>query len=107
MVSDVITRYFQLDADRDVDGITDLFTEDAVVVDERNTHHGREEILAWRAGPASRYTYTTEIIGIEAHGTDRYVVTARLNGNFPGATVVLKHDFALSDDRIARLLIAP
>jgi ketosteroid isomerase-like protein len=107
MVSDVITRYFKLDAERDVTGITDLFTDDAVVADERVTHHGREEIRAWRSGPASRYTYTTEIIGIEAHGTDRYVVTARLNGNFPGGTVVLKHDFALADDRIARLLIEP
>ena len=32
MVSDVITRYFQLDADRDVDGVTDLFTEEAVAL---------------------------------------------------------------------------
>jgi ketosteroid isomerase-like protein len=107
MPSDVITRYFLLDAARDVDAITDLFTDDAVVVDERETHRGRDEICAWRTGPASRYDYTTEVIGTEAHGTGRHVVTARLTGNFPGGTVVLKHDFVVVENRIARLLIAP
>ncbi|MDX6639092.1 MAG: hypothetical protein QOF12_103, partial [Solirubrobacteraceae bacterium] len=104
---DVIARYFQLDAELDVDGVTALFTDDAVVADERETHHGKETIRAWRAGPASRYTYTTEILGTESAGTDRHIVTARLNGNFPGGTVVLKHDFTLAGKHIARLVIAP
>jgi len=104
---DVIARYFERDAARDVDGVTALFTGDAVVVDEREAHHGTEAIRAWRAGPASRYTYSTEILGIESTGADRHVVSARLTGNFPGATVVLEHDFTLAGRRIARLVIAP
>jgi hypothetical protein len=104
---DAVVRYFQLDADRDVDGVTALFTDDGVVVDERETHHGREAIRAWRAGPASRYTYTTEILGTERSRDDRHIVTARLTGDFPGATVVLRHDFTLAGHRIARLVIAP
>jgi ketosteroid isomerase-like protein len=103
----VISRYFALDAERDVDGVTALFAADATVVDEHETHHGTAAIRAWRAGPASRYEYTTDVVQIEADGPDRYVVTARLTGNFPGNTVVLKHDFTIAGADIARLLISP
>ena len=103
----VIKRYFDLDADRDVDSIVALFTEDAVVVDEGETRHGTTEIRAWQTGAASAYTYTTEVIGAEALTADRYVVTGRLTGNFPGGTVVLNFDFIVAGDRISRLEIAP
>ena len=91
----------------DVDGVTALFADDATVVDERETHHGRAAIRAWRVGPASRFAYTTEILGNESDDPDRHVVTARLTGNFPGSTVVLRHDFTLAGECIARLVIAP
>ena len=103
----VVARYFELDGERDIDGITALFADDATVVDERETHHGRAAIRGWRSGPASRYEYTTEVLGTESDGPERHVVTARLTGNFPGSTVVLRHDFTLAGDRIARLVIAP
>ena len=86
----VISRYFELDG-----------------TPERETHQGRAAIRAWRLGPASRFAYTTEILGTESDGPDRHVVTARLTGNFPGSTVVLRHDFTLAGERIARLVIAP
>ena len=86
---------------------TALFADDATVVDERETHHGRAAIRAWRVGPASRFAYTTEILRTESDDPDRHVVTARLTGNFPGSTVVLRHDFTLAGERIARLVIAP
>ena len=61
----------------------------------------------WQAGPASKYTYTTEVLGSEAVASDRFVVTGRLRGNFPGGTVDLKWDFTTTGDGIARLVIAP
>jgi hypothetical protein len=86
---DVIVRYFVLDAGRDIEGIVALFTEDATVVDEGITRHGTGEIRARQTGPASKYTYTTEIFGGRAVSADRHVVTGRLTGNFPGATADL------------------
>ena len=106
-VPEVIKSYFDLDADRDIDSITALFADDAVVVDEGETHHGTTAIRAWQTGTASAYTYTTEVIGAEALTADRYVVTGRLTGNFPGGTVVLKFDFTVAGDRLSRLEIAP
>jgi hypothetical protein len=40
-------------------------------------------------------------------GPDRYVVTARLRGNFPGGIADLKWDFTIADGLISELLIAP
>jgi len=103
----LIRRYFELDADRDIDSIVALFSADATVVDEGVTRHGLAEIRAWQVGPASKYTYTTEVLGTVAVTEDRYVVTGRLTGNFPGGTAELKWDFTVAAGRIGRLVIAP
>jgi hypothetical protein len=104
---DVITRYFELDADRDIDSILTLFADDATVVDEGETRRGAAEIRAWQLGPASKYTYTTEVQGVEALSPHRYLVSGRLTGNFPGGTADLKWDFTIADGQITRLVIAP
>ena len=77
---DVISRYFERDADRDIDSILSLFAENATVIDEGEERHGTAEIRTWQTGPASKYTYTTEITGTESLGPNRYLVTGRLTG---------------------------
>jgi ketosteroid isomerase-like protein len=106
-VPDVITRYFEADARRDIDAVVALFSDDAVVVDEGETWRGISEIRAWRQGPASRYQYTTEVFDTERTGEDEYLVTGRLEGNFPGGTAELAWGFTLAGDRIRHLHIAP
>jgi ketosteroid isomerase-like protein len=103
----VVTRYFEADARRDIEAILSLFTDDAVVVDEGQTRRGSAEIRAWQVGPASKYTYTTEVTGFDVTGEDRYRATGRLEGNFPGGTADLKFDFTISGELISRLEIAP
>jgi hypothetical protein len=105
--AEVVRRYFTLDADRNIDAIVALFADDATVVDEGETRHGTMEIRAWQIGLASRYRYTTEVLGTVAVEPDRYVVTGRLTGNFPGGIAELKWDFTLAGGRIRRLVIAP
>ena len=107
VVPDVINRYFEADANGDIDTIVDLFTDDAIVVDEGETRHGPTEIRAWQQGPASKYEYTTTLLGIEQIGDDQYDVTGRLDGNFPGGTVDLRWHFTVARDRISELRIAP
>lgn len=104
---EVVRRYFEHDAKRDIAAIVALFAEDATVVDEGRTRHGTAEIQAWQTGPASTYTYTTEILGSERHGSNRCLVTGRLTGNFPGGIADLRWDFTVAADRISRLVIAP
>ena len=107
VLPDVISRYFQFNADRDIDAIIGLFADDATVVDEQETRHGTDGIRAWLTGAAWKYTYTTEVTETEARGPGRYRVTGRLTGNFPGGTADLKWDFTIADGYITRLVIAP
>jgi ketosteroid isomerase-like protein len=104
---DVISRYFQLEAGRDVDAIVGLFADDATVVDEGATRHGIAEIRNWRTGTVSTYTYTADVTGSEALSPDRYLVSGRLTGNFPGGVADLTWDFAIEHEHITRLVIAP
>jgi hypothetical protein len=104
---DVVSRYFERDRDRDIDSIVSLFSEDATVIDEGEERHGTAEIRAWQTGAASKYTYTTDITRTEVLGPDRYLVSGRLTGNFPGGTADLKWDFTIAGQHITRLVIAP
>jgi hypothetical protein len=90
-----------------LEAIVALFTDDAVVLDERRTWSGREAIRAWQHGPASRYLYTTHLAGVSRTGDGSFRATGRIEGNFPGGTAVLNWDFTLAGDRITRLEIGP
>jgi SnoaL-like domain len=102
-----VDRYFSLEAERDTEAIIGLFADGATVVDEGETRHGKAEIRDWRTGTASRFTYTIEILGTEVVAEDRYLVTGRLDGDFPGGTAVVRFDFTLANGLISRLQIAP
>ena len=101
----VITRYFEADARRDIDAIVALFTGEAVVVDEGQTYQGTAEIRGWQEGAASKYQYTTEVIGTERTGEESTRVTGRLTGNFPGGIAELQWRFTVQGDLICRLEI--
>jgi hypothetical protein len=103
----VIRRYFELDPRSDVELFVELFDAQASLVDEGVTYRGEAEIRTWRTGPAIKYTYTTEVFAAEKPATDRYVVSGRLTGNFPGGTADLRWDFTLTGELISRLVIAP
>ena len=102
-----VKRYFQADAERDIDAIVALFAGDATVIDEGVSRRGPEEIREWQTGPASRYEYRVTITGEERLADDRYRVVARLDGNFPGGTARLNFDFGLDGQLIRSLEIAP
>lgn len=106
-VPDVISRYFDLAARRDVEAIVALFTDDATVIDEGETRRGIDAIRAWQNGPVAKYEYTTTIVDSEALGGDEYRVAVRLQGNFPGGIADLNYDFAVDGNRVSRLRIAP
>jgi ketosteroid isomerase-like protein len=106
-VPEIVSRYFEFDAVRDIDSIVSLFADDATVVDEGETRRGMTEIRAWQTGPASKYTYTTEVTGSEPVTPDRYLVSGRMTGDFPGGSADLKFDFTIASGRISRLVIAP
>jgi hypothetical protein len=100
-----IAAYFQVDA-HEGEAITRCFTEQAVVKDEGRTHSGHSAIRAWKLDASTKYSYTSEPIGLEEKDGG-YVVTSRVTGNFPGSPVDLRFAFRLERGKIAFLEIAP
>ncbi|MBZ5738099.1 nuclear transport factor 2 family protein [Nocardioides mangrovi] len=106
-VHPTITRYFERGGSStpDADGLAELFTDDAVVVDDGTTWTGRDGVRAWKTRTASEFTYATTVTGARADGA-AIVVTGHLVGDFPGGEVDLTYTFTLAGDLIARLEIA-
>lgn len=98
-----IADYFAADA-QDGSAIARCFAADAVVIDEKRTHQGREAITQWKAEASTKYDYTSEPIASAQQG-DLTVVTARVTGNFPGSPVNLRYAFTLAGQEISRLEI--
>lgn len=105
-VPDIINSYFEADARRDTDAIVALFTDDGRVIDEGETWRGSEGIRQWRDGTAARYQYTTQVFDTQTTGKDGYLVTGRLEGNFPGGTADVTWRFTFDGNRISELHIA-
>ncbi|GIM92147.1 nuclear transport factor 2 family protein [Paractinoplanes toevensis] len=88
------------------DAVAGVFAPDATVTDEGRTHSGRAAIRAWREQVAAAYTYTTEVTGVRREGDDRWIVSMRLEGDFPGSVVDLDQRFTVRDGAVTDLLIA-
>ena len=104
---DVIVRYLSLAPKADVDAVVECFTPDAEVIDDGKTYQGHDGIRQWRETVASKFTYTIEPVSSQEVDDNGFVVTARLEGTFPGSPVDLKFGFVLRDGLIAALEIAP
>ena len=104
-IPEVITRYYEAAADGDLDTLIGCFASDAHVLDEGQDFVGPQEIRGWREGLASRFTYTTEITGVDQTGPQSYLVQTHLEGNFPGGVVDLEQRFTLADGLIVDLAI--
>jgi ketosteroid isomerase-like protein len=104
---DVIERYQHAHDRGDVSAALATFASDARVVDDGRTSIGHDQIAAWLAETASAFTYTRTLLAADATEPGTWLVSNRLDGDFPGGTVELRYRFTLADDRIAELLIAP
>ena len=102
-----VTEYLQAALDADPAALADLFTEDAIVVDDGKTYRGRGEIASWRSEVARSFTYTTTRLRTEGHA-DAIVVINRIEGDFPGGRIDLANRFTMDKaKRISALTIAP
>jgi ketosteroid isomerase-like protein len=96
-LSPAITEYFDLMDGPDKMRVAEVFTTDAVVVDDGHTYRGREAILGWLTGPASEYTTTSTWKSAEQSDTTAVVIIL-LEGDFPGGRVELRYEFEQEPD---------
>lgn len=102
-----VREYFAHREAADKAAAIDVFAPDALVEDDGHRYRGREQILGWLTGAASEYTVTSTWLSAEATA-DTATVVVRLEGDFPGGVVDLRHLFTTTPDgRIGALSIAP
>jgi len=97
--------YFAAGNGRDISRIAGCFTEDARVLDEGEWRTGRDEIARWAREAREKYDFRSTPLAVEGPA-DEPLVTARVEGNFPGSPVELRYRFAIRDGLIASLGIA-
>lgn len=98
-----VAAYFAADQN-DGDAVAQCFTENAVVIDERRTHAGRDAIRRWKTEASAKFSYTTDPFAVREEGS-QILVTAHVSGDFPGSPVDLRYAFVLEGGKIARLEI--
>jgi hypothetical protein len=101
----VISAFFRSTNTREFDDFLSLFTDDAHVNDEANDYQGAQ-IATWIDRATATAKPTADVTDVTRDG-DRFVVTARISGNFPGSPLPLRYFFTLEDAKISRLLIKP
>lgn len=98
-----VAAYFAADA-VDSEAVSQCFTENAVVKDEKHTYMGVSAIRQWKTDSSKKYTYTTEPFAIEEKD-GKAIVTSHVAGNFPGSPVDLRYLFTLEGNKISFLEI--
>ena len=83
----------------------DCFHQEAVVRDENATHRGRAAIQRWREESARKYNYSVQPLAVRRED-QRWLVSSRVTGNFPGSPVELQYAFQLADSQIVELEIS-
>ncbi len=102
-----IRDFLATHATRDTDAALRAFTPAAVVVDDGTTYRGTEEVRRFLSKAGAEFSYTTTLVGARRVDDTHWVVTHRLEGDFPGGVVELGYRFAMDGERVAELVIAP
>jgi hypothetical protein len=104
---EVIVRYQDAHDRRDAEAALATFTVDAIVRDDGREYRGAIEIRDWLSRASVEFTYTRTLITASAVESNTWLVTNRLEGNFPGGVVDLQYRYLLEDRLIRELEIAP
>ncbi len=102
-----IRAYLAAHAAGEANAAIRAFAPTAEVVDDGRTYRGAGEVLDFLRHAGAEFTYTTEVLGAERVDDENWIAVIRLEGDFPGGVAVLRYRFAVADDLIASLVIAP
>lgn len=84
---------------------TSLFSENAKVFDEAQTHTGKTEIKAWVEKTTKEYNTKMKPVDFEGNNK-KGVLKAEISGTFPGSPLVFTYNFEFVKNKIQSLAIA-
>ncbi len=102
----VLRDYLVAHAARDAQAAVRAFTDSAVVVDQDQIFRGTAQVLDFLTNAGAEFEYTTRMLGSRRVDATHWVVTNRIEGNFPGGVADLEYRFTLDGPLIAELVIA-
>ncbi|MEO6687157.1 MAG: nuclear transport factor 2 family protein [Dyadobacter sp.] len=80
------------------------FSENAVVHDEGEIHHGREEIRLWNEATNAKYQTMLKPLDF-VRTEENSILSVLVSGNFTGSPITLKYVFKMSESKITSLQI--
>jgi ketosteroid isomerase-like protein len=104
---DAVAEYQDAHDRGDVEAALATFASDAIVTDDGHDYRGPDEIRDWLSRASTQFDYTRTLTGVEAIDDNSWLVSNRLEGNFPGGVVDLRYRFVLAEGLISELEIAP
>jgi ketosteroid isomerase-like protein len=100
----ILQTYFDAQNAHDADLLVDCFTPDAKVRDEGEDIVGHAAIRAWKKKVSDKYHITiTPLRHWQENGHD--LVSANVEGTFPGSPIEFTYRFTLKNDLIAALMV--
>lgn len=99
---DVIVAYWSAANAGSILEACQCFSPNSVVRDESQTHQGTEAIGLWIADTTRKYHPSVEPLRWQKMD-ERYHVTAKVSGTFPGSPVELEYVFTLENEKISHL----
>jgi hypothetical protein len=103
-LSPTLVTYFAAQNAHDIERLVDCFAIDAKVRDEGQDIVGRDNIRAWKERVRDKYNVAIE--PLHSSAADGYeLVTARVEGTFPGSPIELTYQFSVINGQIASLKV--
>jgi len=90
---------------QDIEAVTAISSEGAVVRDEGQSHQGIAAIRQWAAEASNKYHPTVEALDA-AQADGKTILSGRVSGDFPGSPIDLRYVFTLNGGKIERLQIS-
>ncbi|HWL41979.1 MAG TPA: nuclear transport factor 2 family protein [Ilumatobacter sp.] len=104
---DVVAAFQAAQDARDGAAAAALCAPDVVVTDDGNTYVGNDGVASFVRTAAADFTFTRTLLDAVEESPGSWIVTNRVEGNFPGSPVDLRYRFRLTGNLIATLDIAP
>src|SRR5712672_3658784 len=96
-----VANYIAAANTQDIEALTAIFSEDAVVRDEGQNRQGVAAIRQWAVEVSKKYRPTVEALDV-AQADGKTILSGRVSGDFPGSPIDLRYVFTLVGGKIAR-----
>ena len=100
----LIQNYIDASNAHEVQSILACFADEATVQDEDTTHRGKIDIERWLKTTIEKYKFQFKPVSAEARDNET-IVAVQVSGTFPGSPITLDYHFALTNNKIASLII--